>query len=202
QIHEAIRREKSEPDEGSESFPVFGMVYIVAILAGGLIYLGMFSGGFNGDVYDERPGAGYISQNDEGVEAPEDPAAKLLKLGKRTYTTYCQSCHQGSGMGVAGVYPPLSGSEWVLDTTIRPTLIVLNGLQGPIQVKGNTYNQVMAQWGSALSDKEIAAVVSYIRNEWGNQATTIDADYVANIRDSYSSKSGAWSAEELLEISE
>ncbi len=201
-LHDAIRREKQEPAEGSEPLPVQGFVFVAIILAAGFMYLGMYAGGFSGDVYDERSGsAGGVAAN-AGAAVEEDPAVVMMKLGKRTYTTYCQSCHQQSGLGVAGVYPPLMGAEWVLGTPKHPTLIVLHGLQGPIEVKGQVYNQVMQQWGGALSDKEIAAVVSYIRNEWGNTAPMIDEDYVAGMRNEFESRSKAWSAEELLALPE
>lgn len=201
-LHGAIQREKQEPVEGSEPLPVQGLVFVALILAAGFMYLGMYSGGFSGDVYDERSGSAGGVAAGAGAEQEEDPAVTMMKLGKRTYTTYCQSCHQQSGLGVAGVYPPLAASEWVLGTPKRPTLIVLHGLQGPIEVKGQVYNQVMQQWGGALSDKEIAAVVSYIRNEWGNAAPMIDEAYVTGIRNEFASRSKAWTSEELLALPE
>jgi mono/diheme cytochrome c family protein len=201
-LHDAIRREKQEPAEGSEPLPVQGFVFVAVILAAGFMYLGMYSGGFSGDVYDERSGSAGGVAADAGAAEEVDPAVAMMNLGKRTFTTYCQSCHQQSGLGVAGVYPPLVGSEWVLGSPKLPTLIVLHGLQGPIEVKGVVYNQVMQQWGAALSDKEIAAVVSYIRNEWGNAAAMIDADYVTALRDEFSDRSKAWSADELLALPE
>lgn len=202
QIHGAIRREKQEPQQGSEPLPVQGFVFVAVILAAGFMYLGMYSGGFSGDVYDERAGMAGTAAAGGGAEAEIDPAVQLMNLGKRTYTTYCQSCHQASGLGVAGVYPPLVGASWVLEDPKTPTLIVLHGLQGPIEVKGNVYNNVMQQWGTALSDKEIAAVISYVRNEWGNSASMIDADFVSGIRDEFSGRTDAWSADELKALYE
>jgi mono/diheme cytochrome c family protein len=194
-VHEAVRREAHEPGTGTPAYPVAGLGFVAVVIFLGALYLGNFSGGFRTDVYDERPGAGFAQAGD-GAAAQEDPLTKQLKLGKRTFTSYCQSCHQASGLGVAGVYPPLVGSEWVLNDPKIPVLIVFHGLQGPITVKGNTYNNVMAPWGGALNDAEIAAVVTYIRNEWGNKADPVTEETVAALRSQFPRKE-AWKAPDL-----
>ncbi|HXG46731.1 MAG TPA: hypothetical protein VNO52_03840, partial [Methylomirabilota bacterium] len=92
-------------------------------------------------------------------------------------------------------------SEWVLapkpDRLIR---IVLNGLSGPIEVKGAQFNNVMLPWRDALSDQQVADVLSYIRNEWGNKAPFVKPDEVKAIRDATADKGVNWTAEELKAI--
>jgi mono/diheme cytochrome c family protein len=105
---------------------------------------------------------------------------------------------------VPGAFPPLAGSEWVAGSEERLIRIVLHGLQGPIKVKGNDYNNVMAPLGAVLKDEQIANVLSYIRSEtttgWGNNAPEVQPETVARVRSETASHSGYWTAEELLKI--
>jgi mono/diheme cytochrome c family protein len=82
------------------------------------------------------------------------------------------ACHQATGLGVAGVFPPLAGSEWVTGDEVVLTHILLHGVNGEMVVKGNTYNGAMPAWNS-MSDGEIAAVITFIRAEWGNTAAPV-----------------------------
>ncbi len=112
------------------------------------------------------------------------PSAKELMLtrGKGLYAN-CNGCHGPNGMGTAGKIPPLAGSEWVLGDADTVAAIVLNGLGGSIQVAGKSYgNEAMTPFGPTLSDGDIAAVISYVRNEWGNAAEVISAEEVAKVR--------------------
>lgn len=198
-IHEQIRREKSDPGQGNEPLPLWGIGFVMVILAGGFMYFGMFSGGFRGDVYDHRAGAGIAAAGDGAVAEEIDPVAAQLKLGKRVYQANCQACHQATGNGVAGQYPPLVGSRWVLENDDRLSALILGGLQGPIEVKGNIYNNVMVAWGPTLSDAQIAAVATYIRQEWGNQGSPLTEEQVAAVRAAHQ-RSEAWTAEELIKV--
>jgi len=112
-----------------------------------------------------------------------DPGGK--KLGRYIFKTNCLICHQASGLGSLSLYPPLARSEWVLARSPHSKehliLILLHGLQGPIVVQGTVYNGYMSGW-SHLSDSEIAAVLSYIRAEWGNLATPVTSQVVATVR--------------------
>lgn len=124
-----------------------------------------------------------------------DPAAAVN--GEAVYAGNCAACHQATGQGLAGVFPPLAGSEWVLtDTPAALIQILLHGLNGPIEVAGGAYNGVMPAFAN-LSDAEIAAVLSHIRGRWGNTATPIAATAVAEQRQAAQARSGAWTAEEL-----
>jgi len=117
--------------------------------------------------------------------APEDGApqvdAQLLATGETVYNQYCLACHQANGQGVPGAFPPLVQTEWVLGDDTRLITIVLQGLQGEITVNGETYNNIMAPH-AFLTDDEIAGVLTYVRNSFGNQAEAISPEEVAEVR--------------------
>lgn len=96
-----------------------------------------------------------------------ETVAALSKRGEYVYEQVCTSCHQDNGMGDGVNFPPLAGShEYFADKQVHAGIIV-NGLQGKIEVQGKEYNGVMAAWG-ALDDYDIAAVATYERGAWGN----------------------------------
>ena len=99
-------------------------------------------------------------------------------------------------MGVSGIYPPLVGSEW-LDGD-KPVLILLHGLQGEIEVKGQVYNNVMSAWGGVLNDEEIAGVINYVRSSWGNSGSSMSAERVKVLRSKYKGRRN-WRADALLD---
>ncbi|HPA16555.1 MAG TPA: cytochrome c [Verrucomicrobiae bacterium] len=206
-IHAAVLREKIEPREGMEPMPIWLWLAVSLLIGWGGWYLGTFSGGYRADNFDERIGSaiagGAVAGTAAGgTAAKEDPAAAFAKLGKRQFTANCQSCHQATGLGQAGVYPPLAGSEYVLGNKKRVIAIVLKGLQGPFKVKGNTYNNVMQSWEPVLDDKKIAAILTYVRNEWGNKAEPITPEEVAAVRAEFASRKVAWTEADLLAIPE
>ncbi len=137
-----------------------------------------------------------------GAGAEAGPAQELtfVEQGEKVYGRICQACHQGNGLGIAGQYPPLAGSEWVINGNKVPILIVLHGLQGPIEVKGNNYNGNMAPWATQLSDDDVAAVLTYVRQAWGNTASEVSPQAVAAARELFGNDHPQWTADELLEI--
>jgi mono/diheme cytochrome c family protein len=130
------------------------------------------------------------------VELPE-----WFTVGKQVYLKNCLSCHQASGLGQAPLFPPLAKSDWVnVDGHSRLIRIVLGGLIGPIKVNDVEFNNNMLAWKDLLSDKEIASVLSYIRNEWGNKGTPVTPEEVAKIRAETKGRGEQWTATELLAI--
>ncbi|GAA4458301.1 hypothetical protein GCM10023189_30320 [Nibrella saemangeumensis] len=101
--------------------------------------------------------------------------------GSKVYTVYCSPCHQRNGLGDSQRFPPLAGSEWVLGDKKRLIEVLLKGLEGPIEVKGQSYNNVMPQH-SFLSNEDIAQVLTHIRQNFGNTADAVSADEVNAIR--------------------
>jgi len=104
---------------------------------------------------------------------------------------------------VAKQFPPLVGSEWVLggdwNGDNHLVKIMLQGLQGPIQVMGEPYNNAMPQW-QQLKDDQIALILTYIRTEWGNAAPPITPEFVAAVRESTGVRTEPWTQTELQAI--
>ena len=132
------------------------------------------------------------------------PAAKAasaskeqLPDGKQIYATTCAACHQATGEGVPGAFPPLAGSEWVTGAEGRIARIILHGVTGPLEVAGETFNGMMPPWGGTMKDADIAAVITYVRSAWGNKAAPVTAATVAAVRAANSSRTTPWTAAEL-----
>ncbi|QXV67462.1 PQQ-dependent sugar dehydrogenase [Mucilaginibacter sp. 21P] len=115
----------------------------------------------------------------------DDNSRAMLSPGASLYRKYCISCHQPDGKGDGNLFPPLAGSEWVVGGPYGDKRMaiqtLLKGLQGPVTVKGHSYNSVMPSF-SQLSDKEIAEVLTYIRSKFGNNASMVTAEEVKNTR--------------------
>jgi mono/diheme cytochrome c family protein len=112
----------------------------------------------------------------------------------------CAICHQATGLGLPGSFPPLAGSEWA--TAANPAVairVVLHGLQGPVTVKGQKFNSAMPPYGTnqPLSDAEVAAVLTYVRSAWGNTASAVTAEQVAAERTATASRTTMWTAADL-----
>jgi mono/diheme cytochrome c family protein len=124
----------------------------------------------------------------------------VADLGAEKYAQVCAVCHQATGLGVEGNFPPLAKSDWLTGKSEVPIAIVLHGLQGEIDVLGKKYNGAMAPWGAAMNDAEIAAVLTYARSQWGNTGAAVTADEVAAIRTKYAARSTPWTAAELTPL--
>ena len=127
-------------------------------------------------------------------------AGEQLPDGKQVFSTTCAACHQATGEGVPGVYPPLAGSEWVTGDDAKVVRILLHGVTGPIEVAGETFNSMMPPWGATLKDADIAAVLTYVRSTWGNKGAPISAAKVASIRAATASRTTPWTAAELATV--
>lgn len=111
-----------------------------------------------------------------------DQLAGRMAAGKEVYDTYCRACHMDNGSGVPGMNPPLNGTDWVTGDKKRLIGVVLNGLNEPIEIKGETYQNVMAAH-AFLNDQQIADVLTYVRQSFGNNASEVTAEEVAQLRD-------------------
>jgi mono/diheme cytochrome c family protein len=106
------------------------------------------------------------------------PSAAVMKRGETTYTQTCLPCHQADGSGVSGLNPPLKNSAYVTGEPTKLIGIVINGLSTGVEINGDAYTNPMPPFGSSLHDNEIADVLTYIRNSFGNKAEKISADQV------------------------
>lgn len=179
------RREQPEPYEGSHPIPkvVLAIIGLLLIWAVWHLYAS----------YTPMP----PSVGDDRVVA--DFAVPTKADGGQLYTANCVACHQASGAGVPGVFPPLSKSEWVdaADAGIM-VRIVLHGIHGPLTVEGAKYNGEMPHFQDKFSDEELAAIVSHVRTSFGNSASTIDADFVAKVRAETKDQTTPWKGDEDL----
>ena len=128
----------------------------------------------------------------------EDIHPKKYQWGKYVYEKACIKCHQAGGQGLKGAFPPLAGSDWLKRSDEDLIKIVLHGLMGPVSVNGVEYNSVMAPVGNMLKDGEIAAVITYVKNSWGNRGRDIAASKVSTVRKKYGQR-GLWTEKELKE---
>lgn len=160
-------------------------------------YLNRYSGHFDRMVFNEN------ALPSSEVAAP--PPISPVVLGDRLFhqSTACVTCHQPTGLGIPGAYPPLAGSEWVNGPENRVISIVLYGLQGTVHVKGLAFGAAaMPAFGPAgfnWRDDQIAAVLTFVRQEWGNKAPAIPPEAVAAIRAKDGTR-GPWSEADLLKI--
>jgi mono/diheme cytochrome c family protein/glucose/arabinose dehydrogenase len=124
----------------------------------------------------------------------------LFELGKQTYTTLCGACHQPNGQGMEGLAPPLVDSEWVLGKSEVIPRIIIHGLTGPIKVNGTSWSLEMPPLGAALTDEQVAGVVTYIRREWEHGAEPMTVEAVAKTRAEHKDRTKGWTADELAEF--
>ena len=203
-VHAAIIREKREPRVGMEPLSIWLIgVYGLAIFFGGA-YLGRYSGSFSGSSLDYG-NAPQAIKTATGPGGAGGPTAELSPAdrGKKIFLANCATCHQASGQGVAGQYPPLAGSEYVLGGTRRLGMILLKGLEGPVTVKGAHYGSaVMQPWEKTLTDQKIADVLTYIRSDWGNNAPPVSPEGIAALRKEVAGHAASWHEEDLKAVPE
>jgi mono/diheme cytochrome c family protein len=182
-----------------------GAVYLPMWLTGilGLLlywscyYIDEHGGRFNQMVY-----APYKSTNELAtlVSGGGDP---LAALGAMKYRQVCAPCHQESGTGVPNQFPPLNGSEWVNTPGAgRLIRIVQTGVSGPLKVKGTDWNHTMPPMGAAMTDEEIAAVLTYVRSAFGNKAPKVTVEQVKAVRGALGGRTDPHTQEELLKVPE
>lgn len=174
-LHEPIWREMTEPRDGFEPAPVWLVFLFMLLLGWGGYYLGTESFDYRADVLDAGGPPAL------GPAAPPPAAVDPLQVGKRVYNN-CAACHGRDGAGVAGAYPALAGSQTLLGFPEIPVAIVLHGLEGPWEAGGQRYNNAMPAWEAKLSDEQVAAVLSYARQAWGNDAAAVSPELVAAVR--------------------
>jgi nitrite reductase (NO-forming) len=127
-----------------------------------------------------------VQKQSQGLVSLEDRIA----AGKTLFAGTCSVCHQGNGQGLPGVFPPLAGSDYLMADKRRSVELVLNGLSGPVQVNGITYNSVMPPM-SQLNDDEVAYILTYVRNAWGNKGDAVTPAEVTQVRATTKRPAGA-----------
>ncbi|WP_269523520.1 c-type cytochrome [Coraliomargarita parva] len=193
-VHAQLMREKDEPTEGFSPIPIVLIFLFAALCFWGGVYLIEYGGDFRSDVFDP--------DYDPAAAAAPRPEISLFDRGSKVFRNQCAQCHQATGSGIPGVYPPLAGSEWVQGHPEVVARILINGLGGPIEVEGNTFNGNMPSFGPNglnLKPKEIAGVITYIRQEWGNTASEVTEEMMDTYLEQYGARTATWTAGELKE---
>ncbi|MEZ5457878.1 MAG: cytochrome D1 domain-containing protein [Steroidobacteraceae bacterium] len=126
------------------------------------------------------PGAS-VAQVHAAEAAPKAPSAAQLAEGEKVYKAACSACHQPNGKGLPGAFPPLAQSDYLLKDKTRAIATVVHGKTGPITVNNVKYDSVMPPMPQ-LSDVEIANVLSYVSNAWGNKGWLVSATDVRAVR--------------------
>jgi len=122
-----------------------------------------------------------------------------FELGKKHYTLICGACHQPNGMGEEGKAPPLIDSPFALGPESRIARIAINGVRGPVTVHGKIWNMEMPGLPT-LDDATIAAILTYIRREWGHEASPVEPETVKSVRAEIGKREDQWTEKELLQI--
>ncbi len=145
-------------------------------------------------------GAAAFVGSQQSVAAAERPVVREVVAQAPPVNKYgelCAACHQATGLGLEGAFPPLAGSEYVNGSATVPIAIVLHGLQGEITVKGKKYNGAMMAWGGVLNDADLAATLTYVRSQWGNKSAPVTAAQVRAVRARLASRTTPFTAAEL-----
>jgi mono/diheme cytochrome c family protein len=189
------------PPLSNEREPMPLWLYLVcgvALFLAGSSFTGM--GDFSLGMLDQgEGGAPVVAHHDTAAAVTTNP----MDIGKTLYGSNCANCHQGSGAGQPGSYPPLVASEWVMGSKERLAAIMLHGIAGPISVKGDTFStQAMPGWSGVFTDEKIAAIMTYIRGSWGNTMDAVTSDEVSAARAKYASQGDSpFSEAQLMKIS-
>ncbi len=174
------------------------LILFVMMLFAGLVYMDIHAGGFSPLVY-----APYRDLKHVAGSHPLAPGGADLAKGLAVYSMSCQPCHQQNGLGSPSQAPPLAGSDWVNEKNpARLIRIPLKGLTGPITVSGQAWTAVpsMPAQGEGLSDEDLSALLSYIRQAWGNKAPQVTAAQVKQVRQEISGHSGPFTPDQLKAV--
>lgn len=163
----AQTREQADPVERSQPIPLLVAAATAAMVLAGAAYI-LFSDPFGAAALGDRRTLADLA----------GPARGAAADGKQLYTANCVACHQASGAGLPGVFPPLAGSSWVTGDPKVLANILLHGVEGELVVNGTPYRGSMPAFRQ-LGDEELAALATYVRSSWSNQAAPVAADLIA-----------------------
>jgi mono/diheme cytochrome c family protein len=168
----AQQREQVDPTERSQPIPLLAALVTAGVLLFGVGYI----------VFSDAPGAPMLGDRRTLADLSADVAKPAGTVdGKQLYAAQCVACHQASGKGLAGVFPPLDASEWVIGDERIVVNILLHGIVGEITVAGVAYKGNMPAF-KQLGDAELAALTSHVRGAWSNKAPPIKPELIAQER--------------------
>ena len=183
----AQQRETADPSERGQPVPLIVAAVTLAVVLAGVAYI-LFSEPFGrADLGDRRTLADLRVATVQAGQAAD---------GKQLFNGLCVACHQASGLGLPGVFPPLDASEWVNGDERIVANILLHGISGEINVKGTVYKSAMPAFNQ-LSDTELAALASHIRSTWSNKSPPLKAELFAQERKAHPRTAPFASGDEL-----
>ena len=182
--HRPQQSEHFEPSERFAPIPRLFTVFVAVLTLISAVYIYRYANdlGFAGD--RRTPGA-------------LATVSKKSAAGDQVFASLCAGCHQATGQGLPGVFPPLAGSEWVKAPESTPVKILLAGVSDSMTVNGQTYNGQMPSF-KQLSDEEVGAVLTYLRSSWGNSAPAVTAASVKSVRESLKDRAEPFKGEAEL----
>jgi mono/diheme cytochrome c family protein len=189
QIPPPQRRESPDPHEQANPIPKPLFVLVALLVATGAAYIS------GSDI--ETPAAWGDGRQAEELRGSSG-AGPVASDGAAIFAARCAPCHQATGQGLPGVFPPLAGSEWVNGKDSTVAAIVIHGITGSLTVKGSHYDGAMPTFGTQLSDDEIAAVLTYVRAQWGNKAAPVTTETVAMTRETHKSRTTPFAGDQDL----
>lgn len=180
-------RENSDPQEQGMPVPMLVLLVIGALFMWGVYYIYSSDLRTAADIGDNRVAADFKIDESGQVD------------GAQLYTAHCVACHQATGTGVPGVFPPIAESEWVVGKPEVLAQILLHGITGELTVKGNSYNGAMPDFGSKLNDAELAGLMNHLRSNFGNDAPAVDAAFAQAQRAETADRNTPWNGDADLE---
>ena len=130
-----------------------------------------YSGKISDEVYLPEGSSARMTNQPAAVAPVASNKEERIKMGAEVFSANCAACHQATGQGVDGAFPPLAGSDYLNADKIRAIKTITGGLQGKVTVNGKTFDGVMPAW--SLSDEDIANVMTYLYNSWGNSGLEV-----------------------------
>jgi mono/diheme cytochrome c family protein len=205
ELTQQVPLESAQPQARRKAVPIWMFILLFLMLYWGMVYFDQRSGWFNEQVY-----APYHSLEELTSYQPVNDAAGVLIKGKQLFHDNCAVCHMDGGTGnPANGCPPLVGSEWVAAKGPgRIIRLVSKGGQGEIEVAGKTYNGTMLAIGDQMPGDEdkksesIAAIITYVRDTFGNKASAVSAQKVKAVRAEIKDRNTNYSPLELKNFPE
>lgn len=195
-------REEAEPTvrHGSVYLPMWLTGLLGLLIYWGFNFIDAHGGGYNELVYEP-----YHSTNQLASFLPTDETIIQMKAGAVVYGNVCAACHQPTGAGNPAQAPPLAGSEWVLSPGPNRLLrIPMAGVSGAIKAAGKEFNGSMPAMAAQglMSDEQLAALLTYIRKSWGNNAPAVTVEQVQKVRADIKNHPDPYLVDELLKLPE
>ena len=190
---------QTEPTSTLAAVPVWLIVLMLVLGYWGTVHFDRQGGWFSAKVYSPYRSIDHL----QGFQPRGAP--NRFNVGRAVYhKPSCVLCHQANGQGTPGQFPPLAGSDWVLEPEPgRIIRAVLHGMQGsPIKINDQSFSfgASMVAWKDTFNDEEIAAVLTYVRQEWGNKASEVTLERVKGVREKTKDRATPYAPDELMKI--